>query len=190
MLELIKLASVLSGVTIREDAEGRARFMRLSDLSDLKSGRTPVLARGELPEVARALNIESGDLIVGARGFSTDICIANEAVFGAFVSLDLYLVRPNKAKIDPQYLFAFMTLPSTQALLALGKQGSSLARLPKDELEKIKVPLPAMAVQRSIAELSASIEREDKLMKKLVDLKSILGREAVARAIRAADTTK
>jgi hypothetical protein len=190
VLELRKLASVLSGVTIREDAEGRARFMRLSDLSDLKSGRTPVLARGELPEVARALNIESGDLIVAARGFSTDICLANEAVFGAFVSLDLYLVRPNKAKIDPQYLFAFMTLPSTQALFALGKQGSSLARLPKDELEKIKVPLPAMAVQRSIAELSASIEHEDKLMKKLVDLKSILGREAVARAIRAADTTK
>ena len=58
MLELRKLASVLSGVTIREDAEGRARFMRLSDLSDLKSGRTPVLARGELPEVARALNID------------------------------------------------------------------------------------------------------------------------------------
>lgn len=187
MLELRKLATVLSGVTIKEDSDGRARFVRLSDLSDLKAGRTPALSRGVVPEVARALNIEAGDLIVAARGFATDICIANEAVFGAFVSLDLYLVRPDPAKVDSQFLFAFLTLPGTQAQLAAGKQGSALARLPKDELEKIKVPLPPMYTQRMISDLACSFDEEGKILKKLSDLNSILRSEVVARAIGAAD---
>jgi hypothetical protein len=189
VLELKKIATVLSGVTVNEDADGRARFMRLSDLSDLKAGRTPALARGVVPEVARALNLEPGDLIVAARGFATDICIATEAVFGAFVSLDLYLVRPDTAKVDPRYLFAFLTLPGTQAQLAGGKQGSALARLPKDELEKIRVPLPPMQTQRMISDLACSFDEEGKILKKLSDLNLILRSEVVARAISAAHAT-
>lgn len=189
MLELIKLANILSGVGIKEDADGPARFMRLSDLSDLKAGRRPVLARGVVPEVARALNIESGDLIVAARGLATEVCVANEAIFGAFVSLDLYLVRPDPSKVDPQFLFAFLTLPATQAAFAAGKQGSALARLPKDELEKIKVPLPPMQTQRMIADLACSFEEEGKILKKLSDLNFMFGREVIARAIDAATRT-
>lgn len=163
--------------------------MRLSDLSDLRAGRTPTLARGEVPDVARALDIEAGDLIVAARGLATDICMANESVLGAFVSLDLYLVRPNIAKVDPRFLHAFLTLPGTQAQFAAGKQGTALARLPKDELEKVKVPLPLMDTQRKIADLAASFEKEGKILKKLSELNQILSREIVARAISAADVT-
>lgn len=188
MLELGEISDIFTGVSIREAKNGSARFMRLSDLSDLRAGRTPELATGKAPEVARALTIEEGDVIVGARGSVTDISVAGDVVFGAFVSLDIYLVRPDQARVNPQYLVAFLTLPSTQALFASGKQGSSLARLPKEALERIEVPLPPMRVQRLIADLAFSFEQEDKLLKKLTTLNSILGRETVARAIRAADS--
>jgi hypothetical protein len=188
VLELGEISDIFTGVSIREAKNGSARFMRLSDLSDLRAGRTPELATGKAPEVARALTIEEGDVIVGARGSVTDISVAGDVVFGAFVSLDIYLVRPDQARVNPQYLVAFLTLPSTQALFASGKQGSSLARLPKEALERIEVPLPPMRVQRLIADLAFSFEQEDKLLKKLTTLNSILGRETVARAIRAADS--
>ncbi len=187
MLELKEIANVLSGVSVRVAKDGSARFMRLSDLSDLKAGRSPVLATGEAPAVARALMIEEGDLIVGARGAVTDVCVANGAVFGAFISLDLYLVRPNRAMVNPQYLAAFLEIPTTQALFAGSKQGSGLARLPKDALEKMEVPVPPVQSQQLIAGLALSFAEESKLLKKLTDLRSFLGRETVARAIRAAD---
>ena len=186
MLELQNFAKVLSGVTIRETANGKAHFMRLSDLSDLKAGRIPALTTGEVPEVARALAIQQGDLIVAARGSATDVCLATDSVLGAFVSLDLYLVRPNSTKVDPQFLFAFLTLPATQAHFSTGKQGSGLARLPKDELEKIKVPLPPIDTQRMIAGLACSFEEEGEILRKLSDLNFILSREVVGRAISAA----
>src|SRR5258708_7609389 len=108
MLELREFAAVYSGVSVRETKDGSARFMRLSDLSDLNAGRAPALAIGQAPAVARALTIEEGDLIVGARGAATDVCVASDAVFGAFISLDLYLVRPDRAIVNPQYLAAFL----------------------------------------------------------------------------------
>jgi hypothetical protein len=46
--------------------------MRLSDLSDVRAGRRPVLATGDVPAVARALTVEEGDLIIGAQGAATD----------------------------------------------------------------------------------------------------------------------
>jgi restriction endonuclease S subunit len=161
--------------------------MRLSDLSELKAGRRPALAPGEAPAVARALTIKDGDLIVGARGAATDVCVASDPVFGAFISLDLYLVRPDRAIVDPQFLAAFFELPSTQMTFAAGKQGTSLSRLSKEALEQIQVPLPPMLSQRQIAELARSVQEESRLLKRLAELKSYFGREAVARAIRATD---
>ncbi|TAA65098.1 restriction endonuclease subunit S [Shinella sp. JR1-6] len=188
MLELREIANILSGVSVRETKGGTARFMRLADLSDIKAGRSAPLVLGDPPAVARALTIEEGDLIVGARGVTTDVCVAAGSLLGAFISLDLYLVRPNQAFVNPQYLAAFLDLPTTQATLSGGKQGTGLARLAKEALEKIEIPLPPLEQQQLIAGLAQSFELEARLLKQLAELNAILGREAVTRAIRAADT--
>ena len=189
MLELREIASTLSGVAVQEAEGGTARFVRLSDLSDLKAGRIPMLAVGEAPTVARALPVEEGDLIIGARGAATDVCLARAGVLGAFVSLDLYLVRPDVSKVDPGYLVAVLELPATQVLFSGGKQGSGLARLPKEALETAPIPLPPLPQQRLIAELARRFRDEAELLQRLAALNSILSREAVARAIRAAATS-
>jgi hypothetical protein len=190
MLELREIANVLSGVSVREAENGAGRFMRLADLSDIRAGRYPTLVSGDIPAVARALTIEEGDLIVGARGVTTDVCVASRPVFGAFVSLDLYLVRPNRAFVNPQYLAAFLELPTTQANLSGGKQGTGLARLAKEALEKTEIPLPSLEQQQLIAGLAESFAHEGRLLKQLAELNTVLGREAVTRAIRAADTER
>ena len=132
--------------------------------------------------------IEDGDVIVAARGSSTDVCTASEGIFGAYISLDLYLVRPQPKRINSEYLQAVLELPATQAALASEKQGSGLARLPKDALEKIEIPLPPLHQQRLIAGLALSLEDEHKLLKKLGELKDRLGREVLGRAIRGTKT--
>ena len=188
MLELKKISSIYSGVAVQEGGSGIAHFVRLSDLSDLRSGRAPKLATGEPPAVARALPIEEGDLIVAARGATTDVCQAAHSWFGAFISLDLYLVRPDPSKVDPGYLAAFLDLPATQAAFSGNKQGTGLARLPKEALDRLVVPLPPMPTQRLIAELARSFHDEAALLQRLANLHSLLGRDALARAYRAATT--
>lgn len=189
MLELQNIAAIVSGLAVREKHGGRARVMRLSDLSDLKAGRIPALAIGDVPDVARALAIESGDLIVAARGLATDVLLASDPVLGAYISIDLYLIRPDKTKVHPEYLFAFLRLPATRSFFAAGKQGSGLTRLPKEALERITVPLPALDTQRLIAGLANALEEEIGLRKRLSDLNSVLAREIVARAFSTATAT-
>lgn len=187
MLELREIAEVYSGLA-SQGGRGEARFVRLTDLTDLKHGRAASLSTGELPFVARALPIEKGDLIIGARGATTEICQAAPSWLGAFISLDLYLVRPDQSKIDPSYLAAFLELPATQAAFSGNKQGTGLPRLPKESLDRLAVPLPPMSAQRLIAELARSFHDEAALLQRLANLNSILGREALARAFRAATT--
>jgi hypothetical protein len=187
MLELREIATVFSGISARESKVGSARLMRLADLTDLKAGRVPAMLRGEPPEVARALPIEEGDLIVAARGSNTDVFTANDSIFGAYISLDLYLVRPQPERINSDYLRAVLELPATQALLAGDKQGSGLARIPKEALEKTPIPLPPLDQQRLIAGLALSLEDEQKLLKQLGWLKDRVGREVLGRAIRSAE---
>lgn len=163
--------------------------MRLSDMSDLRAGRTPTLATADPPHVARALTIQDGDLIVAARGLVTETCLATSPIFGAYVSLDLYLVRPNKKLVNPQYLAAYLSLPATQALFAGCKQGSNLARLSKDAFESTELPVPPLPAQSLIADLAFSFAEEDRLLKKLTSLNAAFGRIAIARAIDAAAKT-
>lgn len=188
MLELEKISRIYSGVAVREARDGPARFMRLSDLSELKHGRQPNLAVGDRPSVARALTIEVGDIVIGARGPSTDVCVATDTVLGAFISLDLYLLRPNRAKVDSQFLAAFLELPATQAIFSSSKQGSGLARLPKEALEKVEIPLPSMHQQRLIAELARAFRVEAELLLRLSDLNATFSREVLTRAIRGVTT--
>lgn len=183
MLELREIAKVFSGVPARASKHGPARLMRLADLSGVKAGRAPAMVRGEPPEVARASPIEVGDLIVAARGSSTDVCTASKDIIGAFISLDLYLVRPQPERIHSEYLRAFLELPATQALLASEKQGTGLARLPKEALEKTAVAIPPLHRQRLIAGLALAFEDERKLLQKLGALKESFGREVLGHTI-------
>jgi restriction endonuclease S subunit len=187
MLELREIATVFSGVPARESKNGIARLMRLADLTDVKAGRVPAMVRGEPPEVARALPIEDGDLIVAARGSGTDVCTASDCIVGAYISLDLYLVRPQPKRINSEYLRAVLELPATQAVLAREKQGSGLARLPKEALEKTAIPVRPLHQQRLIAGLALSLEHEQKLLKKLGELKDRHKRVVLGRAIRGAE---
>ena len=92
MLELINIATVLS--RREDDARDckRASALHATFRPVKPQGRSHSLpSQPARPLVARALGIKEGDLIVAARGAATDVCMANETVFGAFVSLDLYL---------------------------------------------------------------------------------------------------
>lgn len=186
MLQLQNVAQVVSGVALRYRDEGKARCVRQSDLVELRAGRVPTLATGEEPSVGRALAVEKGDVLVGARGAATETYVGDDAVIGAYVSLDLFLVRPDPAAVDPRFLAAFFDLPSTQAALAAGKQGTGLARLSKEALDTLQVPLLPISNQKAIGELATAVRARRDLLHQLIQLNDVYGREVIAQAVRQA----
>lgn len=183
MLQLGEIADVYSGTAIKAAPTSGRRFMRLTDLTELGSGGAVRLARGNVPAVARAIPIEDGDLILGARGSTMAACLASREVVGAFVSLDLYLVRPRRAVVCPAYLWSFLRLPATQTFLACAKQGTNLERLPKEALETLVVPVPPLPRQMLVAELALALERERNLLRRMGALKETFELGVLGRAI-------
>ena len=114
------------------------------------------------------------------------LCGADERIIGAFISLELYLVRPDTQKIHPSYLKAVLRLPSSQAALAAHKQGTGLTRIPKEALAQLEIPLPALETQRKIADLADLVEHEGHLLERLVDRKAVYHREVLTRAVLSA----
>lgn len=121
---------------------------------------------------------------MGARGATTEAYVGDEAVIGAYVSLDLFLVRPDLTAIDPRFLAAYFDLPSTQAALAAGKQGTGLARLSKEALDTLQVPLLPISSQRAIGELAATVRARRDLLHHFIQLNDAFGREVIAQAVR------
>lgn len=183
MFKLKDIASVLSGLPGGSAAEGEARFVRLADLGDMVAGAPVNLAHGARPTVARATPIDAADILVAARGASTIATSPTSDVIGAYISLDLYLIRPDQSRIDPAYLRAVLQLPSTQTAFSGARQGSNLQRLPKDALEDLLIPLPPLHRQKMIAELSGAFDDEVRILSQLRDRYSLLARETLQMAI-------
>jgi hypothetical protein len=60
------------------------------------------------------LSVEGGDLLVAARGNDTEVRTANESIWGAYIALDLYLVRPEPKRIHSEYLRTVLELPASR----------------------------------------------------------------------------
>tara|TARA_B100000378_G_scaffold228674_1_gene193174 strand:- start:12157 stop:12483 length:327 start_codon:yes stop_codon:yes gene_type:complete len=81
---------------------------------------------------------------------------------GAYIGLDVYLVRANALRIDPDFLFvALNDIEAVRQLRASATTGA-LPRIPKQALEDVVLPLPPLDQQHRIgrlAKLAADCER-------------------------------
>ncbi|AMB46888.1 hypothetical protein Y590_18275 [Methylobacterium sp. AMS5] len=111
-------------------------------------------------------------------------------MIGAFVALDLYLIRPNRDRIIPEYLMAVLESAAAQAAFDAARQGSSLPRLPKAALENLPVPLPPLERQRTVVDLRRALVREARLLSELQAKHAVTSAELMRRAIAAGTSTR
>ncbi|MEH3143978.1 MAG: restriction endonuclease subunit S [Methylobacterium frigidaeris] len=129
------------------------------------------------------MSIEPGDLIATARGTKVEVCAAAPDVIGAFVSLDLYLIRPNQDRIIPEYLMAVLESAAAHAAFDGARQGSSLPRLPKAALENLSVPLPPLERQRTVVDLHRTLDNQARLLSELQAKHAVASAEFMRRAV-------
>jgi hypothetical protein len=170
MLRLSDLATIVTGISPQASGEATARFVQIKDLTPERRA----LATGPRPTVKRAVSIELGDILVASRGERSLAVRATPDLIGAFAGLDVYLVRPDAQRIDADYLVSFLNLPDVAASLRAAASGGSLPRIPKEALDNLMVPLPPMARQAAIGQLSGVMELYQQLALKRIAIESKL----------------
>lgn len=135
-------------------------------MKDLDRGRRS-LTRAGAPTAGRATPIAQGDVLVAARGERNLVVRPDAELLGAYPTLDVYLVRPDPSRLDPDYLAAFLDAEETGRSLRASKAGASLPRIPKEALAELSVPAPPIARQRAIGALAVCARRHAELSTRL-----------------------
>jgi hypothetical protein len=177
MVRLSDTATILSGVNPEPANDDGCRFVQIRNLgaddSDLLLGRPPT--------AGRAAPIQRGDILLAARGERTSAIKAKESQLGAYIALDIYLIRPDLARLDPEYLVAFLMRPETGALLRKSTAGASLPRIPKDAIADLQIPLPSIERQKAIGGVASCIHRRRELASRLIAVESMLAETSLER---------
>jgi hypothetical protein len=178
MARLETVATILCGVNPRQPERQPCHFVQIRNLTNPSESQIA----GRRPTAARGVPIQAGDVLLAARGERNAVRLAGQSFYGAYAGLDLFLIRPASAGLDPGYLAAFLSRPSTSALLRKGATGASLPRIPKSAIAELDIPVPELARQRAVAELVRCIDRQIDLMNSLMMATSVLAESSLEHA--------
>lgn len=172
-------AIILSGVNPEPatDDDG-CRFLQIRNLGADESDHII----GRRPTAGRAIPIQEGDVLLAARGERASAVQAWASQFGAYVALDIYLIRPDQTRLDPSYLVAYLMRPATGTVLRKSTAGASLPRIPKDAIEKLEIPLPPLDRQKLIGGVASCIHSRRELASRLIATETLLAEASLDRA--------
>lgn len=162
---LADIAELTMGSAPNSRASGGARFVQIKDLTP---GRR-LLVAGPAPAVDRASPIQRGDVLLAARGDPAPVAMADEDIWGAFPTADIYLIRARPEMADAGYILAFLRSPSAQSALRGSTSGTLVPRISKKSLDEIELELPPLERQRQIGTLALLLDRRTALLKRRLE---------------------
>jgi restriction endonuclease S subunit len=162
---LASIAELTMGSAPASRTGGDARFVQIKDL---KPGRRSLVS-GPAPAVDRASPIREGDVLLAARGDPAPVAMADEEIWGAFPTADIYLIRAKPQIADAGYILAFLRSQSAQSALRGSTSGTLLPRISKKSLDDIELDLPTLERQRQIGALALLLDRRAALLERRLD---------------------
>ncbi|WEV60159.1 restriction endonuclease subunit S [Streptococcaceae bacterium ESL0729] len=119
-------------------------------------------------------NVEvcSGDILLNITGDSVArCCIVPNEYLPARVNQHVMIIRPDDSVADNRYIFYFLQYVKS-LMLQLSSAGATRKALTKKMIEELEIPLPSLAIQKSIGDtlsiLDDKIEKNRKINHHLV----------------------
>jgi hypothetical protein len=175
MIPIDAIAEFAPTVTIREaikpESDGVYGIVQARDVG--RDGRL------EISGVARVKSLpggtlpllQVGDVVLQSRGTSFRAAAVSENDEQLVASGGVYVLRPDRSRVDPGFLVFALNLPATQSALRQIATGTYIPNIRRDALASFKIALPSLQRQRLIAELGAEIFRVFEIEQRLFDLR-------------------
>jgi hypothetical protein len=180
MKRLREIAEVLSGILPPKGSDPNTAYVQIKDLRD-PDGE---LLRGPAPRAKRATKIAADDLLVPSRGDEITAYRPLPNMIGAFVGLDIYLIRPALRRVDPDFLLIALNDTRTIRQMKASATGGALPRIPKQALEDVLLPVPSMDRQRGIARVGILAAACERLQHQRIAAESRLNAALISRLLR------
>jgi type I restriction enzyme S subunit len=182
----VALEDLTDGTTITygvvkpgDESEDGVLFIRGGDVvaGQIQHTQLRTISREVSDQYSRTL-LRGGELLISLVGNPGEVALVPTTLKGANIARQVGLVRIDSSKADPNYIqFFFRSKIGRDVLLAHSK-GSVQQVINLKDLKALKIPLPELSAQRSIA---ASMQVLDDRITLLRETNATL--EAIAQAI-------
>ncbi|CAI3799462.1 restriction endonuclease subunit S [Pseudarthrobacter sp. MM222] len=108
----------------------------------------------------RAGKLIRGDVVLTTRGTVGNVAYFDESVpfENMRVNSGMLILRPDRARLDPRYLYYFVRSDFMAQQIESLTSGSAQPQLPVRDLSNATIPIPGMHEQRSIAEVLGALD--------------------------------
>jgi type I restriction enzyme S subunit len=162
---LFKLGSRVTSTAL--NLSGTVRVLSLADVGEFTVRyRTKRFLTRQKAERLDGLFLKPGDILIARRPHPLGRACVFKALLGECVATDdLFIFRTVLENVDPRYLCYYLNSPKVREQISAFNTGSFRDRLSKEQIGSIKLTLPAIETQRTIASQIESIFMEcDKAM--------------------------
>lgn len=114
-----------------------------------------------------------GDVLFVGKGFRNFAWVYRDEMGDAIASSIFFVLRLDTNQVYPEFLATLFNTPAHQTLFQSMGAGSKITSIRKSELAAITIKLPALELQRKIADLRTVHLQETQLNKKLIELQEL-----------------
>lgn len=179
-LKLKDIANILSGVYLRPSPSGGIAYLQVSDLQASLSEKN-TLKVDFIPKLSRYL-LQKGDILFAGKG-TKYLCQTFNLDIQAVPSTTLYMIRPNREQVLPEYLCWFLNLPQTESLVRATQVGSSIPLIHKSSLEELEIPVPDLNTQSRALEIAALQQRERHILASIAEKRAMITNQILYKLI-------
>lgn len=115
--------------------------------------------------------LAAGEVVFQTRGLSYRAAIVPDTDAPMLAAGSLFILSPDTARVNPEYLVFFLNLPVTQAALRQMATGSTIPNLRRSAIEQLEVPLPILPDQRRLVELAALVRKQSNIAERINHLR-------------------
>ncbi len=112
--------------------------------------------------------VAPGDILFMSRGMSNYAVLIESVPDPTIAPLSFFIIKVKK-NVLPEYLVWYLNQDMMKAKLNEIRAGAGTPMIPSREFRDLFIPLPAVTLQKNIAELGQLQIREKQLLKQLVD---------------------
>jgi len=112
--------------------------------------------------------LQENDILVSCQGTIWKIALVERKDLGMIPSSQLAVIRPQKQKILPEFLLTALQSEQVRTQLQPKIRGSFIARIPRNELDGLIIPLPTLEKQKDVVHEFYQIRSEIQELEQLL----------------------
>lgn len=153
---------------ILQESSNSHPYLRIVDMGERHVKKTDLqyVPDEVFPKISRYIT-NTNDVLLSIVGTIGLVAIVDKQLDNASLTENCVKLTCDTTKIDPNFLYYFLTSSSGQSEIRAGRVGSTQPKLPLYNIEKIRIPHIALETQKKIANILSAIDEKIELNRKM-----------------------